>query len=326
MLQKVLTNAIINIAYPTIQKGDFVKKVLLKLWDALHELKVKVTDFFWLIFDLFYSRVTKAPTVASVEDTVNEIVNGNCSIARYGDGEIKLVAGRDISFQQATPFAVIKLREVLSSDVDGMLVGIADIFGDRSRYNEKANEYWKKHLHRFRKVWYRYLIKGKKYYNASMTRQYITLNDRSQGVDIYNSMKRIWEGKDVVFIEGEKSRMGVGNDLFNGAKSIKRILGPSKQAFSKYDEILAEAEKQDKNCLFLIALGPAATGLAYDLHLKGYQAVDIGHIDVEYEWLLMGAEKKMSLKNKMVFEASENTEVEDCTDKLYESQIIAKFI
>ena len=72
--------------------------------------------------------------------------------------------------------------------------------------------------------------------------------------------------------------------------------------------------------------GPAATGLAYDLHLNGYQAVDIGHVDVEYEWLLMGAEKKTALKNKMVFEAAKNSAVEDCFDEKYESEIIAKFI
>ncbi len=303
-----------------------MKKFLLKIWNKLYDLKVRIIDFYWLVFDFFYSCMTKKPEVASVEETIDAIVKNNCSIARYGDGEIKLVAGRDISFQKATPFAVNKLREVLSSDVDGMLVGIADIFGDRSRYNEKANDYWKKHLHRFRKVWYKYLIKGKKYYNASMTRQYIALNDRSRGAEIYNSMKRIWEGKDIVFIEGEKSRMGVGNDLFDRAKSIKRIIGPSRQAFSKYDEILGEALKQEKNVLFLIALGPAATGLAYDLHLNGYQAVDIGHVDVEYEWLRMGAEKKTALKNKMVFEADDNSVIEDCLDKNYNSQIIAKII
>lgn len=303
-----------------------MKSFLLKIWNGLYDLKVKLIDWFWMVFDLFYSGLTKKPYVASVEETIDAVAKNNCSIARFGDGEIKLVAGHDISFQKATPFAVNKLREVLSSDVDGLLVGIADIFGDRSRYNEKANDYWKKHLRRFRKVWYKYLVPGKKYYNASMTRQYIALSDRSLGVKIYDSIKKIWEGKEIVLIEGEKSRMGVGNDLFDGAKSIKRIIGPSRQAFSKYDEILSEALKQEKNVMFLIALGPAATGLAYDLHLKGYQAVDIGHVDVEYEWLRMGAEKKMALKNKMVFEAGENSAIEDCLDKTYDSQIIAKII
>lgn len=303
-----------------------MKKHLLKIWNFLYHLKVRLVDMFWLVFDFFYSRLKKAPVVATVDETIEALVEENYSIARYGDGEIKLVAGRNISFQDATPLAVSKLREVLSSDVDDLLVGIADIFGDRSRYNENTNKYWKKHLNQYRCVWYKYLIKGKKYYNASMTRQYITLNDRSQGMEIYNKMKKIWQDKDIIFIEGEKSRMGVGNDLFNGARSIKRIIGPSKQAFSKYDEILSEACKQDENSLFLIALGPAATGLAYDLHLNGYRAIDIGHVDVEYEWLLMGAEKKVALKNKMVFEATGNTQIENCVDETYESQIIAKII
>lgn len=306
--------------------GDTVKNFLLKIWNKLYDLKVVSADIFWLCFDFFYSRITKTPDVASVDETIDTLISGNYSIARYGDGEIKLVAGRDISFQNATPLAVSKLREVLSSDADNMLIGIADIFGDRSRYNEKTNTYWKKHLNRYRTVWYRYLIKGKKYYNASMTRQYITLNDRSQAIVIYNKMKKIWEGKDVIFIEGEKSRMGVGNDLFDGARSVRRIIGPSTQAFSKYNEILDEAKNQDKNCLFLIALGPAATGLAYDLHLSGYRAIDIGHIDVEYEWLLMGTDEKVPLKNKMVFEAAGNNGVEDCDDETYKSQIIAEFI
>ena len=37
-------------------------------------------------------------------------------------------------------------------------------------------------------------------------------------------MKGIWEGRDIIFIEGEKSRLGVGNDLFDNAQSIHRIL------------------------------------------------------------------------------------------------------
>ncbi len=303
-----------------------MKKLLLALWDLFHDIKNKVPLLFWAVFDFFYSRLTKEPDVASVEQTIDKLIDSDCSIARFGDGEIKLVAGRDISFQKADPFVVDKLREVLSSDVDGLLVGIADMFGERSRYSPNATKYWKKHLHQYRRVWYRYLIKNKKYYNASMTRQYITLKDRSQGIFIYERMKKIWNGKDIVFIEGEKSRMGVGNDLFAGARSIKRILAPSTQAFDKYNEILSQAVSFDKDVLFLIALGPAATGLAYDLHLKGYRAIDIGHVDVEYEWLLMNAESKEPIKNKMVFEAQSNAVVEDCFDKEYLSQIVAKIL
>lgn len=303
-----------------------MKKFLLKIWDLLHKIKKCFFEFLWAFFDFFYSRIKKPPVVASVEETIDTLSSGRYSIARFGDGEIKLVAGKDIYFQKATPFVTEKLREVLSCDVDGLLVGVADIFGDRSRYSEKATLYWKKHLHRYRKVWYRYLRKNKKYYNASMTRQYISLKDRSRGKQIYDRMKKIWEDKDVVFIEGEKSRLGVGNDLFANTGSIKRILAPSTQAFNKYDEILKEAQNFGKDTLFLIALGPAATGLAYDLHLMGYQAIDIGHVDVEYEWLLMNAEKKTPLKNKMVYEAFGSDGVSECDDEEYLSQIVARIL
>ncbi len=303
-----------------------MKKFLLKIWDTLYEMKLKIADLFWLIFDFFYSRFQKPPEVASVEETINAIIENKASIARFGDGEIKLVAGEDISFQKATPFVVKKMRQVLSSDEPNLLIALADAFGDRSRYNEASTNYWKKHLKKYRRFWYKYLVKGKKYYNASMTRQYIALNDRSKAIEIYNKMKNIWNDKNVVFIEGEKSRLGVGNDLFANAKSIKRILCPATQAYDKYDEILAEACKQEKDCIFLLALGPAATGLAYDLHLNGYQAVDVGHIDVEYEWLLMGTKKRVPIKNKMVFEAKTSEKIEACSDEKYQSEIICTII
>ena len=54
-----------------------------------------------------------------------------------------------------------------------------------------------------------------------------------------------------------------------------------------------------KNKLILIALGPTATVLSYDLNKLGYQAIDIGHADIEYEWYLRKAKKKIPIKNKL---------------------------
>ena len=301
-----------------------MKKLIIKIIDILVKLWYKIRDTFWMVYDFFYTKVHKPPIIASVDETIDEIVNNGCSISRYGDAEIKLVAGKDISYQVNSPFVTKKMREVLSSDIDGLLIALADAFGDK-RYDDFTNNFWKKHLARYRKFWYKYLIKGKKYYNASMTRQYIGLRNKEESGEIFEHIKKIWDGRDVVIIEGEKSRLGVGNDLLDNAKSIKRILGPSSQAFSKYDELLEEAKKIDKNSLVLLALGPVATCLAYDLHKLGYQAVDIGHVDVEYEWYKMKAQKKMPIKNKMVYEAVVG-EVGDLHDKKYESQIIAKIL
>ena len=112
-------------------------------------------------------------------------------------------------------------------------------------------------------------------------------------------LKKIWVHKNVLIIEGEKSRIGVGNNLFDNIKSIKRIIFPVTNAFLVYKKIIKEVLKLNEKRLILIALGPTATILAYDLYKLGYQAIDIGHVDIEYEWFLKNAKHKFRLKINM---------------------------
>ena len=141
----------------------------------------------------------------------------------------------------------------------------------------------------------------------------------------FHDMKGIWDNRDIVFIEGEKSRLGVGNDLFDNARSIRRILCPPRDAFERLEDIKREACKVEKGALFLIALGPTATVLAYDLFKAGYQAIDAGHVDVEYEWWRMGAKRKVKLERKYVNETAIGSEVADAGEE-YRKQIIAQIV
>ena len=77
--------------------------------------------------------------------------------------------------------------------------------------------------------------------------------------------------------------------------------------------------------MILLALGPTATILAYDLALKGYQAIDIGHVDIEYEWFRMGATHKVPVPNKFVNEAGAGVGVGDIDNKKYLSEIVCRF-
>ena len=126
-----------------------------------------------------------------------------------------------------------------------------------------------------------------------------------------------------MFVEGFQTRMGVGNDLFDNVGSIVRILCPAESAFDRYEEIYNEAVRQPKDKLFLIALGPTASVLAYDLAMQGYQAIDLGHADLSYEWFLRG--KKEKLANKYCNEEPGGYIVEEIHDEEYETQIIADF-
>ena len=158
-----------------------------------------------------------------------------------------------------------------------------------------------------------------------ISRFYIEYKDKSKIPYYIKKLKQIWDKKDILIIEGEMSRLGVGNDLFNNSKSIKRILCPAINAFNVYEKIISQAKKIDKSNLILLALGPTSSVLAYDLYKIGYQVIDVGLIDIEYEWFLRKAKKKIQIENKYVNEAYGNKyKFGKVKDKNYYKEIICR--
>ena len=123
-------------------------------------------------------------------------------------------------------------------------------------------------------------------------------------------------------VEGSQTRTGQGNDLLNNAGSVKRILCPTKNAFTYYSEILNEVKKVSKDNMILFALGPAGKVMAYDLISWGYQVIDIGQFDIDYEWFRAGKEMRVPVPTKYVAELPP-AEVEEINDKKYAEEIIA---
>jgi glycosyltransferase family protein len=172
-----------------------------------------------------------------------------------------------------------------------------------------------------------YISPNKIYYDASFTRFYIDYKNDNNAKRIIPLIKRIWDERDIYIIEGELTRLGMGNNLLDNAKSIHRIIAPPLNAFEKYDEIMAAVKGYaPKSVLILIALGMTATCLAYDLSKEGYQAIDIGHVDIEYEWFLMRSPKRVAIKNKYVSESNERFISDGIKDELYNSQIVARVL
>ena len=127
-----------------------------------------------------------------------------------------------------------------------------------------------------------------------------------------------------MIVEGEKTRFGVGNDLLDRAISVKRILGPAVNAFDQSGRILAECVKQPKSSLFLVSLGPAAKPIVDELTSKGYQAIDVGHLDLEYEHFLRSADKLITIPGKWTNEAENTFQEWDKDISKYKSEIIYK--
>ncbi len=279
---------------------------------------------FWYM--VLMRRHKVVPEVASIDETIRVIIDRRCSVSRFGDGELLLTSpDKEIGFQKGDPALAAALREVLTSHEQGHIVCISDAFQDLYRYNRKARRFWRTHFFLYGSWWDKYLVPGRKYYNTFVTRPYMDFASKADCPRWFHDMKGIWNDRDVVFIEGEKSRLGVGNDLFDNARSIRRILCPPRDAFARRADIVAEACRLEPGALFLIALGPTATVLSYDLFRRGNQAVDVGHVDIEYEWWRMGARRKVKLERKYVNEAPDGSQVADAGEE-YQRQIIARIL
>ena len=272
-------------------------------------------------------RFMKAPRVLTIDETLDLIINQHYSVSRNGDGELNLMMGEAIDFQHSDPRLAGIMREALSTEMDKYISCLPGIFSDNSRFTERAQKYFDSYLSTKRYYYYTF-AKASVYGNAFISRFYMDLRDKSQAKHQVEELKKIWVGQDVLLLEGKESRLGVNNDLFDGAKSLKRILGPSENAFDKYDALKSKVQEcAKKDMLILLALGPTATAMSYELAKVGYWAVDIGHIDIEYEWYLMGATSKVAVPGKYTNECDEGklsgTLPEEALAK-YRSEIIAE--
>ncbi|XME03784.1 GT-D fold domain-containing glycosyltransferase [Lachnospiraceae bacterium C1.1] len=268
----------------------------------------------------------KRPTIKSVKETL-EMLKKGYSMSRYGDGELNMILGRNFStFQEPDMRLIERLKEILVSNLDNHIVCLTDFYGSFEGMNDEFKNWFRRHLYNNgRELDYEILDLNKVYYNTYITRPYYDYKRKDKAFETFNGLKEIWKKRDLTIIEGYKTRFGVNNDLLSGAKSVERILCPAINAFEKYDEILVKANSIDKSRIVLISLGQSATVLAYDLARNGYQALDIGHLDIEYEWFLRRTDKKISIPGKYVNEVPLGRVVdEEIADLQYNSQITEK--
>lgn len=304
----------------------------------LSKLKTKIFHTNAVMSTLYYLRNTKPRLrIMSAEQSIDYIEKTACSVARFGEGEFELILGskhestQGISgFQNRNPKLIESLKDVLFSQDSNLLICIPyalnNIWG-RTKESRDFWYYWGERDNQRKRI--TDLIRNyhgarKIYGDTQISRPYIAWKTRKNADIMFPRLKRLWEDKDIIIVEGIKTRLGVGNDLFAGAKSIKRILGPAINAFDHFDEILAKIADVHTNELVILALGPTATILAAELSNKGIQAIDIGHVDIEYEWYQRGSQKHELIPGKFTNEAVEGSNVDECNDEWYNSQIVAQ--
>lgn len=267
-------------------------------------------------------------------ETVRYIKNNRCSVSRFGDGELSLVLKGEFgdkfhsNFQSFNPELSKRLSYILSykEPAPNHIVGLPACgfsFGT-SKFKWNIAEYWNRYMFSYIDKILKISKSEYTYCDTNFTRFYMDYSDSSWCNDYVEQLKEIWKGRNIIFIEGATTRLGAGNDLFMTAKSIRRILCPPKNAIERYDAIMtAIRQNAKKDDLLIIALGMTATIMAYDLANEGFQALDLGHIDIEYEWYRMGAKDKVAIKGKYTNEsANGRIAIADGSDE-YKLQVVA---
>lgn len=289
----------------------------------LEELKKRIRMSLKYGYPIAYLWLRKLHIVDSM-GTINYVLKHGCSVSRFGDGEFNMIQGHGNGFQSYNVTLAKRLLQILKSNsTKKCIICIPYTLMDTSNSMPYPRDFWRFYGVRHFAFLYKNLSQHCLYYDSLVTRFYIDCKNKSLSEKHINELKKIWEGRNLLIVEGEKTRSGIGNDLFSLSLSIRRILAPAEDAFNRYDCILdaikCHAHQDD---LILLSLGMTATVLAYDLSNLGYQAIDLGHLDVEYEWFKMQAQKKVLLTGKYVNEVNHGNEVACCNDIEYQRQII----
>jgi hypothetical protein len=205
----------------------------------------------------------KYPVVRSEEETLKLVLAGH-SIARYGDGEFRLVSGSDCVSQVASKELTRELCAILKGNVDRCLVGIPTMDARSPKIG---------HWSRYKGIYPRYMGKHVRYYSAFISRP-----DSAPWIntpEYFDDIESLWAGQEVTLVA-------------NGARSLKpEFLGLTARSVNfvqcSYRDSYSQVDALERACLdagrrVLLCCGATATVLAWRLAKQGLHAVDLGHV------------------------------------------------
>ncbi len=271
-----ITQLFKNLRY--ISKTDLRKKHLLKL--SAEELLESI---------LYYvpnSSVVR-PNVFDREQTVEILCKTKKSLARFGDGEISIINGQSIPFQQYDEKLAKRMRNILLNDNAKLMVGINHWYF-YPKYDPTASELSRNFalfsMPEARTILLKYLDLSKDYCDAGFTS--IRKNKNELNDKFFKKIRTIWNKHEVVLVGCREAHRKMQYDLFDNASKENWVYVPNVNAFSEYDQILAKIKKYSKDTIVILMAGPTSKVLAYDLTQIGYRALDLGHVAKSYDYYM----------------------------------------
>lgn len=210
--------------------------------------------------------LTSYPKTLSEEDTLELAIAGR-SIARVGEGELRLALGANCVSQVADAKLAKEMRALLETGTErhphAVLPCIPRIWDDIPN-----GQFWLK----FRNQKFLNMLHAVQYGSAFITRP-----DSAHNIDTptyWGRLRELWRGKDTVLVVG--TTRSLLPSFLDDARSVRTVWGPRRDAYSEIDRIEEEIGRPAGPVI--LCLGATATVLAARLARKGVWALDLGHI------------------------------------------------
>jgi hypothetical protein len=204
--------------------------------------------------------VVKYPKVRDEWATLKKLQQG-FSIARFGDGELKMATGSEYIREAANRHMARELMEVLTRPHPKCLVGIWP-------YNKKSPKYasMARHRERFKQV----LSPDVEYYSSLISRPDSAPWIRT--IEYALEFQKLWAGKRVALLcEPANGALRA----IRGTATLDHVECPRHGAYEHIDRFERQLLRNDPG-IVIMACGPTATCLANRLSRQGVQAIDFG--------------------------------------------------
>ena len=200
------------------------------------------------------------PEVMSEEATLDMALGGT-SIARFGDGEIRLMTGNSIPYNKYSEGLRDELCMIARTPRPEVLVCIPNIYKS------------------YRKAWVeQYEQYGYLFPLPSYGSQFINRPDSAPWTDtdhFRSQVRRLWRGRHVTLVYG--SETSLTPSMLDDVCSLKVVVGSKVDSYELIDNIEDEILETLPG-IVIMCLGPTATCLAARLARRGVWAVDLGMI------------------------------------------------
>ena len=221
-------------------------------------------------------------SILNTNETLELLEKEQFSFLRYGDGEIAIMQGKSIPFQEYNPELAQKLKEMLRDNEKEIRIGIPYYY---MHPLDSLNDFTKKFARALpvqRKFLCRNCSRNITYIDTALTQVYQTYKEYDFE-NYYERMQNLLRDRDITVVCGEGVLERLEYRALDVCHSVNYIYAPSMNAYTKYDDILRQILSTDTKRLVCVVLGPTAKILVSDLAKAGYQAWDMGHYFKDYD-------------------------------------------